>query len=134
MNAQVEPQLRQLRNAADLSSESLAEYVGADVATLDRWERGELPIPEAHVALLSDHFGVSATYLLNGAPMIPPVAAIRSVAAYHGESSERDVLERAVTDMDGWISELPSRSGWRLAFIQSRRELLSALNSSAPVA
>lgn len=37
--------------------------------------------------------------------------------------AEIAVLQRAVGDMENWISELPASSSWRFAFLAARREL-----------
>ena len=54
----------QLRNAADISQEQLAETLGVSRQSVSKWE-GAQSIPDMNKILqLSDLFGVSTDYLL----------------------------------------------------------------------
>lgn len=53
-----------LREAANLTRESLAERLGVTERTVYRWERGEVQIPDEQKLALSTLFSVTVGFLM----------------------------------------------------------------------
>lgn len=56
--------LRALRDALKLTRRNVADRVGADISTVQRWERGEARPSTEHVAPLARLYGMSSDRLL----------------------------------------------------------------------
>lgn len=57
------PRIRDLREDADLSQQTLAEMLGEHTTTYRRWETGETEIPCHIVVALCKFYNVSADYV-----------------------------------------------------------------------
>jgi transcriptional regulator with XRE-family HTH domain len=57
--------LKELREEQGLSQADIASLTGKKTSiTVDRWEKGAVPIPDSAKRQLSDRFGVTVEYLL----------------------------------------------------------------------
>lgn len=56
--------LKQLRKSHGITQDELGEILGVQKAAVCKYETGRVPLPQEAIKKLSDHFGVSADYLL----------------------------------------------------------------------
>lgn len=56
--------LKQLRKSNGITQDELGEILGVQKAAVCKYETGRVPLPQEAIKKLSDHFGVSADYLL----------------------------------------------------------------------
>jgi len=56
--------LKQLRKSHGITQDELGEILGVQKAAICKYETGRVPLPQEAIKKLSDHFGVSADYLL----------------------------------------------------------------------
>lgn len=65
-NKEIGARLREIMKMLDISQQEIAEYLDRDLTTVNRYERGEVPIPNELVYYLRDKYKVNLNYLFNG--------------------------------------------------------------------
>lgn len=58
------PRLRDLREDKDMNQTQIAKLLFTSQTVYSRYERGVLTIPEEHLLILADFYGVSTDYIL----------------------------------------------------------------------
>jgi transcriptional regulator with XRE-family HTH domain len=96
----------------------MGEYLGVDKRTVRGWERGEAGIPDEYMGRLCDLFRVPLDHLLGREPARLDADTCGAV---------QRVLERAVADVDAWLTDLPATcDDLRMGLLSLRRDIAAA--------
>ncbi len=67
-DARIGRRIRGKRRAMGLEQGMLARVLGVQVEAIQAYENGTAPVPDQHLRLLADYFGVSVDYFVPRAP------------------------------------------------------------------
>lgn len=116
-----ENRIRELRGVNGLTLAEVADRLGVEPTTVERWESGEEPVPDEAASTLGELLRASVPFVLNrdDRPMTAAEAA-EERACLHS-------LARAVGEA---TLALPAKSNWRWAFLTIRRHMLESAEAA----
>jgi len=113
--------LRGLREDRDLKQSDIADLIGTTQQQYSKYETGESELPLRALAVLADHYGVSADYLMGRTDCREGVAGLNKKVSdeYTGGALVSDVLSLSAVGRDAVIDYI-SLQKLRLCYLKKK--------------